>query len=300
MNKQQRIVTVSNKNLFSVRNVFMKARTWFRSIVRRQRSIPRSQDDLREMKLWFWYTSGSLPMRLLDYLLGYEYRKKKGGLESQIILKQKGITGKDKGTMRVTEFFSNLSDHDKYFLLESTCREKEKLLKFCNEDTEEVSQTTRQGYVVKMDKLIQNMRTYFVLHSECIPTVSIGNEVFDEIHIEFWNRCGDLPYRMLDHLLGYEFKKDYGGTVCLKILRRRLRGKDRRKTTVDDFFSNVSDDDRFSFLLKTLRAKQIVKDFVDTNTNEVSRTTRQRYLAKINGLVEDIRMYYEFHTDASF
>ena len=125
-----------------------------------------------------------------------------GGWESQIILKKKGITGKDKGTMTVKEFFSNLSDSDKYSLLVSTRCEKDTLEQFCNEDTDEVSQTTRQRYMVKMDKLIQNMRTYFVLNPECIPTVSIRNKVFDGIDIEFWRRCGNLPYRVLDFLLG--------------------------------------------------------------------------------------------------
>ena len=302
MNKENRIVAVPVRNLFSMRNVFSKVRAWFQSKMLTQRAtpIPKPNENPDGMKLLFWYTSGSFPLRLLDYLIGNEFKKKNGGGESQIILKEKGITGKDKGTMTVKDFFSNLSDSDKYSLLVSTRCEKDTLEQFCNEDTDEVSQTTRQRYMVKMDRLIQNMRTYFVLNPECIPTVSISNEVFDGISIEFWRRCGNLPYRVLDFLLGYEFKKDYGGMVSVGILRRRLYGKNSRKTTVSDFFSKVSDDDKFSLLLKTLRAKKIVEDFINDNTEEVSQTKRHEYLAKINFLVEDIRMYYEFHTDSSF
>ena len=69
---------------------------------------------------------------------------------------------------------------------------------------------------------------------------------------------------------------------------------------MSDFFSKVSDDDKFSLLLKTLCAKKIVEDFINDDTDEVSQTKRQEYLAKINFLVEDIRMYYEFHTDSLF
>ena len=79
MNKENRIVTVPVRNLFSMRNVFTKVRAWLQSKMLTQRAtpIPKPNENPDGMKLLFWYTSGSFPLRLLDYLIGNEFKKKK-------------------------------------------------------------------------------------------------------------------------------------------------------------------------------------------------------------------------------